>query len=100
MLGVITEVTLQCVDAFNLEEKLVYHTLDYCLENLDNLTHGAEYVKMWVELHSQSCYLFSQHKTNKEPTFVPCYLEESIKVGVGCWLAAMATEYGNVLYGL
>ena len=92
MLGIITEVTLQCIDAFNLEEKLVKHTLDYCLENLDSLAHSAEYVKIWAEVYSQSCHVYSQHKTTKETNYVPCFVKEFIMVGcIVCDRVATAT---------
>ena len=98
MLGIITEVTLQCVDAFNLEETSVGHTLDYCLENLDNLVHSAEYVKIWAEIHSRSCYLVSQQKTMKETTYAPSCLMEAIMVCIVCEWVAMGTMHDFALF--
>ena len=65
MLGVITEVTLQCEEAYHLEETLVPHPLHYCLENLEEVVHSSEYSKVWMELFSGSCATFLVNRTKE-----------------------------------
>ena len=64
LLGIITEVTLKYESIFNLEESRVSYNLTYCIENMNELSKSAEYVKLWVELNSESCYVYSASKMN------------------------------------
>lgn len=80
LLGVVTEVTLQCVDAFNLKESRTSHPLSYCLEHLPVLATGADHVKFWIEFNSETCYVFSANKTHKEPRDSPSDTLNAIKV--------------------
>ena len=66
MLGVITEVTLQCEEAFHLEETLVPHTLAYCLKNLEGIVRGSEYSKLWMELFSGTCATLLVNRTKED----------------------------------
>jgi len=66
MLGVITEVTLQCEEAFHLEETLVPHTLTYCLKNLEGIVRGSEYSKVWMELFSGTCATLLVNRTKED----------------------------------
>ena len=67
MLGVITEVTLQCEDTFLLEETTVNHPIDYCVSHYDELAHSAEFVKFWMEPNSKVCHVYLSNKTTKSP---------------------------------
>ena len=67
MLGVITEVTLQCEDTFLLEETTVNHPIDYCISHYDELAHSAEFVKFWMEPNSKVCHVYLSNKTTKSP---------------------------------
>ncbi len=67
MLGIITEVTFQCEDSFNLEETLDPMPLDYCVDNLIELANGTEHVKMWLEIVSRSCGTFFTKRTDEQP---------------------------------
>ena len=67
MLGVITEVTLQCEDTFLLEETTVNHLIDYCISHYDELAHSAEFVKFWMEPNSKVCHVYLSNKTTKSP---------------------------------
>ena len=62
----ITEVTLQCEPSFKLEEITKKRSLEYCLEDLNTLLHSAEHVKLWVELYSETCDVFTYTRTDKE----------------------------------
>lgn len=57
LLGVITEVTLTFERLVNLEERRFPMSLTDCLTRLDSLMRDAEYVKLWIELNSEVCYV-------------------------------------------
>ena len=67
LLGVVTELTLQCEDAFLLEETTVNYPLDYCISHYDELARSAEFVKFWMELNSEVCHVYMSNKTTKSP---------------------------------
>ena len=62
----ITEVTLQCESAFNVEEITEKSTLGNCLANLDHLKKNSEHVKIWVEPYSDFCDIYTFNRTDKE----------------------------------
>ena len=66
LLGVITEVTLQCEPAFNLQETMEKGTLDECLTTMDAVADSAEHVKLWVEVFSKSCDIYRYERTEKK----------------------------------
>jgi len=67
LLGVITEVTLQCEPAFRLQETMEKRSLNGCLEDLDGVSHSAEHVKLWLEFYSGTCDIYRFNRTEKEP---------------------------------
>lgn len=66
MFGVLSEITLRVDNAFDLKEIRSPHTLDECLENLDEQVQGHTYVKWWVDFHNNFCALY-QTETTAEP---------------------------------
>ena len=60
LLGVVTELTLHCEDAFLLEETTVNYPLDYCISHYDELASSAEFVKFWMELNSEVSCVYEQ----------------------------------------
>ena len=71
LLGVITEVTLQCEPSFNLEETFEKKSLTNCLANLDRIAHSAEHVKLWLEVYSKSCDIYRFERTEKDVRMNP-----------------------------
>ena len=65
MLGVLTEVTIQCEKSFNLREQLTIHPLDYCVENFYQLANQSEHGKLWLEAHSGTCAVFDVRRTDQ-----------------------------------
>ena len=65
MLGVVTEVTFQCEEAFHLEETLVPHPLHHCIENLEEIIRSSEYTKLWIELFSGKCATLLVNRTRE-----------------------------------
>lgn len=58
MFGVLSEITLRVDCVFNLKERRIPQTLDFCLENLDSLVNGHQYVKFWVKFYSNLCVVY------------------------------------------
>ena len=79
LLGVITEVTLQCVPSYRLEERLEKRSLESCLEDLAGIAHSAEHVKLWLEMYSKSCDVYSFNRTQK-PVKMNSLLWRNLKV--------------------
>lgn len=65
LLGIITEVTFQCVSAFDLEETSEPTDLADCIRNLDTIINSAPFIKLWVEIYSSKCVVFRYNKTGK-----------------------------------
>jgi L-gulonolactone oxidase len=65
LLGIITEVTLQCEDSFSLHEIRTSNPLDYCLDNLMDIVNSADHVKFWIELSSKTCGLYRASRTTE-----------------------------------
>ena len=57
------------------------HSLDYCLENLQQLAASAGRVKLWTELNSRTCAVFQINETEEQPRDVPIRLLRSLEVG-------------------
>lgn len=84
LLGIVTEVTFQCERLFNLEETRSFVPLHTCLDNMDLLVHSAYQVKMWVEVHSETCGLFQSNRTSEIPRDNPSPMIGNIQVS--SWL--------------
>lgn len=67
LLGIITEVTLQCEDSFNLVEIRQSYTLPYCLKHISDFATRAEHVKFWIEINSGICTVYFANRTVEEP---------------------------------
>ncbi|XP_065898777.1 L-gulonolactone oxidase-like isoform X2 [Dysidea avara] len=67
LLGVVTEVTLQCEDAFNLREVREPKTVEQCLAEMPTIITRSEHVKYWIEYHSNTCAVYEVNRTTEEP---------------------------------
>jgi L-gulonolactone oxidase len=65
LLGIITEVTLQCEDSFSLHEIRTSNPLDYCLNYMMDIVNSAEHVKFWIELNSKTCGVYKANRTTE-----------------------------------
>ena len=77
MMGVLTEVTFQCEEWFNLRENITIRSLDWCLQNLHHLSTRSDHGKLWIEAHSEVCAVFDVWRTQQ-----PVTLEQP---GVSYW---------------
>ncbi len=64
-LGVITEITFRCVEAFNLEEHLAVVPFDEALEKLDDYVDGNAYCKLWWLPYNRRIQVYTFNKTDK-----------------------------------
>lgn len=67
-LGIITEVSLRCVEAFDLEERLEHVDVDTALANLDAYVDGNDYCKLWWLPYTDHFLVYTWNKTTKSRT--------------------------------
>ena len=67
LFGVITEVTLQCEDTFNLHETLEPQSIEQCLNEMSAVVKRSDHVKLWIVYHSNTCSIFSANRTSEKP---------------------------------
>ena len=65
LLGIITEATLKVEPIFNLRETSETFPLSHCLKNFDTLIKSNEHVKLWIEIASGTCVVFSASRTRQ-----------------------------------
>ena len=41
------------------------HSIEDCLKDLGKIAHSAEHVKLWLEMYSGSCDIYSFRRTKK-----------------------------------
>ncbi len=64
-LGIFSELTLQCVPAFDLEEQTWVLSLEEAAEQLVELSETHEYVKLWWFPHTGSVLIVAHRRTNE-----------------------------------
>lgn len=69
-LGVVTEVTLRCVDAFDLEERLELVDFDTVLADLPRLLTDNDYLKLWWLPPAGEVQVYRFNKTDSPRTKV------------------------------
>ncbi len=69
-LGVVTEVTLRCVDAFDLEERLELVDFDTVLADLPRLLADNDYLKLWWLPTGDEIQVYRFNKTDASRTKV------------------------------
>ena len=67
LLGVVTQITLQAESAFNLKEVTMVTTLQQCIDQFHNLTESHDHTKLWIDLISGSCLVFTTDRTDDPP---------------------------------
>lgn len=66
--GIITEVTVQCVDAFNLAQRTNVRDLDWVRDNLDRLTASNDHVSFYAYPFTDGVHLHTWDRTDQRPT--------------------------------
>jgi FAD/FMN-containing dehydrogenase len=67
-LGVVTEITFKCIDAFNLEERREIIPFDRTLADLNNYLAENDYVKLWWLPYTDVIQVYLLNRTNEQKT--------------------------------
>lgn len=67
-LGVVSEITFECVEAFNLEERLELVDFDTLLADLDDYIKNNDYCKLWWLPYTDKVQVYLFNKTTRPPT--------------------------------
>ncbi|MCE7883852.1 MAG: FAD-binding protein [Actinobacteria bacterium ATB1] len=98
-LGVVTDITFRCVDAFDLEERLEILDFDEVLENLEAYVEGNDYCKLWWLPFTGRVQVYTFNKTTKPRTRLTLQ-ERMDKSGVSGLTYGGLLRLGQVLPGL
>jgi L-gulono-1,4-lactone dehydrogenase len=64
-LGVVTEITFRCVEAFDLEERLELVEFDRALADLDRYLAENDYCKFWWLAYTDKIQVYTFNRTNR-----------------------------------
>ncbi len=67
-LGVVTDITFRCVEAFSLEEHLEFLPFERALSELDEIVANNDYVKLWWLPYQKEIQVYRFNKTTKPNT--------------------------------
>jgi L-gulono-1,4-lactone dehydrogenase len=67
-LGVVTEVTFRCVEAYQLEERLQLIAFDTLLADLDRIVADNDYVKLWWLAYTDKIQVYTFNRTERART--------------------------------
>ena len=67
LLGVVTQITFQVENAFNLKEITTVMTLEECNDQYYDLMESHEYTRLWIDLISSSCLVIMADKVSDSP---------------------------------
>ncbi|KAJ3107623.1 hypothetical protein HDU97_003617 [Phlyctochytrium planicorne] len=81
-LGIITRVTINVVEAFNLEFTQMAIPFDYMINNWLPLLKSAEYVRFWWFPHTNNCVLWKANRSQEPPAPAPATPLKSKILGV------------------
>ncbi len=67
-LGVVTDITFRCVEAFSLEEQLEFWPYDQVLAELDELVANNDYLKLWWLPYQKKIQVYRFNRTTEPNT--------------------------------
>jgi FAD/FMN-containing dehydrogenase len=91
--GIISEVVLEVVDHFNLEQKVEMSTWPYVQSNLDKLIAKDEHMSLYLFPFTDKCQINSWNATQQQQSFLGP-LREFLAISVDALLAAW---FGNLM---
>jgi FAD/FMN-containing dehydrogenase len=91
--GVISEVTVQAVDRFNVEQKFELSDLSYVKSNLDRLIATNDHLSLYLFPFTTKCQISTWNRTTKPKSFSGP-LREFIGISIDAFLAAW---FGNLM---
>ena len=99
-LGVVTQVTLQCVPAFNLHHVEQRRRLDGVLEELDDLVDGNEHFEFYWMPHTESCATIANNRTEDPPVVKSAYKQWRAEVFYPNYFFGAVVAAGRVVPSL
>jgi FAD/FMN-containing dehydrogenase len=91
--GIITEVVVQAVERFNVEQKFEISDLTYVQNNFDRLLQDNEHLSLYLFPFTEKCQISTWNRTKSSKSFLgPFY--EFVGISVDALLAAWA---GNLM---
>ena len=91
--GVISEVTVQAVDRFNVEQKFEISDLSYVRSNLDNLIASNEHLSLYLFPFTSKCQISTWNRTSK-PRSLLAPVREFLAISLD---ALVASWFGNFM---
>ena len=80
LLGVVTQITLQAENAFNLKEVTTVTTLQQCIDQMDDLMTSHEHTRLWIDLISSSCLVVTADRVSDPPQNLKDYSWPNFKM--------------------
>jgi FAD-linked oxidoreductase len=99
-LGVVTQVTLQCVPAFNLHHVEQRRRLDSVLEELDELVDRNEHFEFYWMPHTESCATIANNRTEDPPVIKSAYKQWRAEVFYPNYFFGAVVAAGRVVPSL
>lgn len=106
--GIISQVTVQAVDRFNLDQKVQMSTRDYVRANLERLIEENEHVSFYLYPFTEKCQINTWNRTDKSKSFLGP-LREFLSISGDALLAAwfggfmaytgLLPKWSNIAYG-
>ena len=98
LLGVITQITFQAENAFNLKQITTVMTLQECIDQYHDITQSHEYTRLWIDLISSSCLVITADKVSDPPQPSKDYTWLSFKMYVFELMQWIMAIYPNMVY--
>ena len=91
--GIITEVVIQAVDRFNVEQKFEISNLSSVESNFDRLLKENEHLSLYLFPFTEKCQISTWNRTNKPKSFLGPF-REFVSISIDALMAAWA---GNLM---
>ncbi len=91
--GVISEVTVQAVDHFHVDQRFEVSDLDFVEANLDRLLAKHDHLSLYLFPFTRKCQISSWNRVTKPKSFLGP-LREFLAISLDAWLAAW---FGNLM---
>ena len=98
LLGVVTQITFQAENAFNLKEITTVMTLEECIDQYHNLTESHEYSRLWIDLISSSCLVITADRVTDPPQPSKDYTWLNVKMYMFELMQWIMAIYPNMAY--
>jgi len=92
--GVVSEVTVQAVPKFNVEQKFEISDLSYVESNLDKLLDDNHHLSLYLFPFTKKCQISTWNRRPDKPKSFLGPLREFIAISMDAWLAAW---FGNLM---